>query len=114
MNSKRTIRNALFAATIVACAPALAEELLPQVHYAAELDRCVATIREQLAINPEARLQHRVTGVDKQNIWYEFTIETAGNEPLAVTTCRAWRFDDRTVANITPQTAGATQLAGTL
>jgi len=99
------------AAIAVMSTPALADDLLPSAHYQDELDRCIAEIRDELNIDDSQRLQHRVTRIDKKNVWYEFVIETADTREIATSTCRAWRFDDRTVATVAPRAAAETQLA---
>ncbi len=97
--------------TAVLAGPALADAPLPQQHYADELQRCIATIRAELPVDDQTALQHRVTRVSKENIWYEFSISTLLDEsaanPLAETECRAWRFADQTVAIVEPAPSGA-------
>ena len=109
-----TLLSLMFAAVL--SAPASAGELLPQQHYADELQRCIAAIRAELSVDSDAALEHRVTRVAKENIWYVFDIATvqgesqqAAEQVLAESECHAWRFDDRTVATVTKPESGAEQ-----
>ena len=109
-----TLLSLVFATVL--SAPARADELLPQQHYADELQRCIAAIRAELSIDSGAALQHRVTRVAKENIWYAFDIATVQGEPqqqaeriLAKSECRAWRFDEKTVATVKKPESGLAQ-----
>ncbi len=109
-----TLMSVLFAAAL--SAPALAGEPLPPQHYADELQRCIAAIRAELMVDDNAQLQHRVTRVTKENIWYAFEIETVQSQPkehseqlLSASECRAWRFGDQTVATVTPSASNEPQ-----
>ena len=72
-------------AALLLSLPASASELLPQQHYADELQRCAAAICAELLVDSDIRLQHQVTNISKGNIWYEFAIESspAGATQLA-------------------------------
>jgi len=109
-----TLLSLVFAAVL--SAPARADELLPQQHYADELQRCIAAIRAELSLDSDAALQHRVTRVAKENIWYAFDIATVQSESqqraeqiLAESECRAWRFDEKTVATVKKPESGPAQ-----
>jgi len=105
-------------ATVLLSFSAAASELLPQQHYADQLQRCVAAIRAELVVDGDTPLQHRVTDISKENIWYEFAIatvldgETNGQEQvIAETQCRAWRFNEQTMAAVEINPANTAILA---
>ena len=118
MTNLNTLRTFTLALALTAALPLQADELLPQQHYADELNRCVAAIRDELGVTDTTPLQHRVTEVGKHSASYAFRIETAtvgedGNpaSDIAATDCSAGRFDDsiraEVSASVPPQ-----QLAG--
>lgn len=118
MTNLNIIRNITLALGLAAALPLQADELLPQQHYADELNRCVAAIRDELGVTDTTPLQHRVTEIGKHSASYAFHIETAtvaeDGSPatdVAETDCSAGRFDDsiraEISASIPPQ-----QLAG--
>ncbi len=79
---------------------ALADELLPRVHYEDQLQRCIAAIRSELSVGQDQHLQHHVSEIDKGSSWYSFKIETVVGETIATTKCQSSRFEDRTIAHV--------------
>ena len=111
MNRTRKIQILSALAAAILTTTAQADELLPQAHYTEQLARCVAEIRSELSIPADERLQHRVTDISKENIWYTFAIETSDGDTIATSSCRAWRFEDRASVAVQAPAASATQLA---
>jgi len=110
----RTILAAIIGtAVLILTTTAAQADWLSPAFYGDELDRCAAELRAELNMTGVTHLRHNVTDIDKVGVWYVFDIRTemadSAGEVIGrtETRCKAHRWNERTVVEVTKQLLAA-------